>query len=119
MRAWLIAVALLFGAQAGLAAADHFGRVTFGGLPVPGATVIASQDDRKQATVTDQDGVFHLTLPGEGVWTVRVEMIGFAGLSIAEVATLRGLSTRSINRELLKARALLQELLGDPPNATY
>lgn len=48
-----------------------------------------------------------------------IEMIGFAGLSIAEVATLRGLSTRSINRELLKARALLQELLGDPPHTVY
>ncbi|HEV6965358.1 MULTISPECIES: ECF-type sigma factor [Roseateles] len=48
-----------------------------------------------------------------------IEMVGFAGLSIAEVAELRGLSTRSINRELLKARALLQELLGDPPNSTY
>lgn len=48
-----------------------------------------------------------------------IEMIGFAGLTIAEVATLRNLSTRSINRELLKARALLQELLGDPPNTVY
>jgi RNA polymerase sigma factor (TIGR02999 family) len=48
-----------------------------------------------------------------------VEMIGFAGLSIAEVAELRGLSTRTINRELLKARALLQELLGDPPTTVY
>lgn len=48
-----------------------------------------------------------------------IEMIGFAGLSIAEVAALRGLSTRSINRELLKARALLQELLGDPPDTVY
>jgi len=48
-----------------------------------------------------------------------IEMIGFAGLSIAEVATLRDLSTRSINRELLKARALLQELLGDPPDTVY
>jgi len=48
-----------------------------------------------------------------------IEMIGFAGLSIAEVATLRDVSTRSINRELLKARALLQELLGDPPNTVY
>jgi RNA polymerase sigma factor (TIGR02999 family) len=48
-----------------------------------------------------------------------IEMIGFAGLSIAEVATLRDLSTRSINRDLLKARALLQELLGDPPDTTY
>ncbi|KQW45615.1 MULTISPECIES: ECF-type sigma factor [unclassified Roseateles] len=48
-----------------------------------------------------------------------IEMVGFAGLSIAEVATLRGLSTRSINRELLKARALLQELLGDKPDTVY
>lgn len=48
-----------------------------------------------------------------------IEMIGFAGLSIAEVAELRGLSTRTINRELLKARALLQELLGDPPTTVY
>ncbi len=48
-----------------------------------------------------------------------IEMVGFAGLSISEVATLRGVSTRSINRELLKARALLQELLGDPPNSVY
>ncbi|MFG6429956.1 ECF-type sigma factor [Roseateles sp. LYH14W] len=48
-----------------------------------------------------------------------IEMIGFAGLTIAEVATLRDISTRSINRELLKARALLQELLGDPPDTTY
>ena len=48
-----------------------------------------------------------------------IEMIGFAGLSIAEVAEVRGVSSRSINRELLKARALLQELLGDPPDTTY
>ena len=48
-----------------------------------------------------------------------IEMVGFAGLSIAEVATLRNLSTRSINRELLKARALLQELLGDKPSTVY
>lgn len=48
-----------------------------------------------------------------------IEMVGFAGLSIAEVATVRNLSTRSINRELLKARALLQELLGDKPDTRY
>lgn len=48
-----------------------------------------------------------------------IEMVGFAGLTLAEVAELRGLSTRSINRDLLKARALLQELLGDPPGTAY
>lgn len=48
-----------------------------------------------------------------------IEMVGFAGLTIAEVAELRGLSTRTVNRELLKARALLQELLGDKPDTVY
>jgi RNA polymerase sigma factor (TIGR02999 family) len=48
-----------------------------------------------------------------------IEMVGFAGVSLAEVATLRGVSTRSINRDMLKARALLQELLGDEPGTVY
>jgi RNA polymerase sigma factor (TIGR02999 family) len=48
-----------------------------------------------------------------------IEMISFAGLTIAEVATLRGVSSRTVNRDLLKARALLQELLGDPPDTVY
>lgn len=48
-----------------------------------------------------------------------IEMVGFAGLTIAEVAELRQVSSRSINRELLKARALLQELLGDHPGTVY
>ena len=48
-----------------------------------------------------------------------IEMIGFAGLTIAEVAAIRGVSTRTINRDLVKGRALLQELLGDTPNTVY
>ena len=37
-----------------------------------------------------------------------LEMQAFAGLTIAEVAELRGVSSRTVNRELLKARGLLQ-----------
>ena len=40
-----------------------------------------------------------------------LEMHVFAGMSIAEVAELRGVATRTINRDLLKARTLLRELL--------
>ena len=53
------------------------------------------------------------------VATLLVGFVGFAGLTIAEVAALRGQSSRTVNRELLKARALLQELLGDPPDTVY
>lgn len=48
-----------------------------------------------------------------------IEMVAFAGLTIAEVAELRGQSSRTVNRDLLKARALLQELLGDTPDTVY
>jgi RNA polymerase sigma factor (TIGR02999 family) len=48
-----------------------------------------------------------------------IEMQAFAGLTIAELAELRGVSTRTINRDLIKARALLQELLGDAPETSY
>lgn len=42
-----------------------------------------------------------------------IEMQAFAGLTIAEVAELRGVSSRTVNRDLIKARALLQMLLGE------
>jgi len=41
-----------------------------------------------------------------------IEAQAFAGLTIAELATVRGVTERTINRDLLKARALLAELLG-------
>jgi RNA polymerase sigma factor (TIGR02999 family) len=42
-----------------------------------------------------------------------LEMHGFAGLGVDELAALRGVSTRTIQRDLIKARALLQALLGE------
>lgn len=42
-----------------------------------------------------------------------LEMISYAGLTIAEVAEVRGVSTRTVDRDLIKARALLRRLLGE------
>ena len=58
-------------------ASDLQGRVLFSGLPVPGATVTATQGDRTVATVSTEDGVFRLAGVSEGAWSVRVEMRGF------------------------------------------
>ncbi len=44
-----------------------------------------------------------------------LEMMTFAGLTSAEVAALRGVSDRTVNRDLVKARALLATLLGESP----
>ncbi|MEZ5402779.1 MAG: TonB-dependent receptor [Bryobacteraceae bacterium] len=59
-------------------AATHKGAVTANGLPIPGATVTASQGERRLVTSTAEDGSYAFDdLAGEG-WTIRVEMFGFA-----------------------------------------
>jgi len=63
-----------------LAAAEHHGQVKFGGLPVPGATVIASQQDKKLTAVTDADGSYSFPDLPDGDWTIEVQMQGFAPL---------------------------------------
>ena len=78
MRAWFAALVLVTVGGVVLTAADRAGHVTFGGLPVPGATITATRDTTQFVTSTDQEGVYRLTNLAEGVWTIRVEMFGFA-----------------------------------------
>jgi trimeric autotransporter adhesin len=61
-----------------LDAAEHHGTVTFGGLPVPGVTVTAKQGDKTVTTVTDQMGAYSFRDLADGVWSIKVEMQGFA-----------------------------------------
>jgi hypothetical protein len=79
--ACLIVFALVLGDRQGLAASEHYGQVTFGGLPVPGATVTAWQGDKQFVTSTDQQGVYKMADLADGPWTIKVEMLGFAPLS--------------------------------------
>src|SRR5215472_6955420 len=61
-----------------LAAAEHHGNVTFGGLPVPGATVTATQGDKKVTAVTDPQGAYTFADLADGAWSMQVEMLCFA-----------------------------------------
>src|ERR1019366_984421 len=63
-----------------LAAAEHHGVVKFGTVPVPGATVTATQGDKKLVAVTGQDGVYAFPELADGVWNIQVEMLCFAPL---------------------------------------
>ena len=81
MKKLLIAIALLAGTHHVLAGGEHSGQVIFGGLPVPGATVTASAGDKKLVTATDEEGMFKLPDASEGVWTLKVEMLGFEMLT--------------------------------------
>jgi RNA polymerase sigma factor (TIGR02999 family) len=48
-----------------------------------------------------------------------LEMVSFAGTPLDEVAQLRGVSRRTVERDLVKARALMSELLGDSRSTVY
>jgi hypothetical protein len=63
-----------------LPAAEHYGQVTFGGFPVPGATVTASQAQKTFTTVTDIQGLYSFPDLTEGTWTMHVAMLGFAAV---------------------------------------
>jgi Carboxypeptidase regulatory-like domain len=62
-------------------ASEHHGTVKSGGLPVPGATVTATQGDQRQVTTTDETGKYTFADLRDGVWRIEVEMLGFAKLS--------------------------------------
>ena len=67
----------VFLAAFSLAASEHHGQVTFGGLSVPGATVTASHGDKKVAVITDPEGKYSFPDIADGVWTIQVEMLCF------------------------------------------
>src|SRR3954466_5871335 len=71
----LVAVCL---AVSGLLASEHHGAVKSGGLPIPGATVTATQGDKKLVTTTDEQGAYSFPDLADGVWNIQVGMLGFA-----------------------------------------
>src|SRR5882724_5341151 len=68
-------------AVTGLLASEHHGIVKSGGLPVPGVTVIATMGDKKVATTTDDNGAYGFPNLEDGVWTLNIEMLGFAKIT--------------------------------------
>src|SRR5262245_4251033 len=63
------------------AAGEQRGQVIFNGLPVPGATIVATQNDTKIAATSDAEGWYRLTGLSDGPYVLRVEMLGFAPLT--------------------------------------
>jgi hypothetical protein len=60
------------------AASEYRGQVVFGGFPVPGATITATQGTKNVATVTDQGGVYSFADLSEGAWKIKIEMQCFS-----------------------------------------
>jgi hypothetical protein len=105
-------------------AADHSGLITFTGLPVPGATIIATQSDKRIIVHSDEYGVYRLSGLDDGVWNIRVEMVGFettsADVTIAEPSTPSIWELKLLPFEETRKMATLSEsgpASGGVPNA--
>jgi hypothetical protein len=77
----VLAIVLAALASSGIAAASEYrGQVSFGGFPVPGATVTATQGTKKVTTITDQGGAYAFADLADGAWKIEIEMQCFAPL---------------------------------------
>ena len=105
----------------GRAASDLSGRITFSGLPVPGATVTVMMGAKKAATVTDEDGAFRFSTLDDGTWTLRTEMRGFT-TDVREVAVPAAASSLVVTLKMQSyaaiAAAPAAEVSPPPPAAT-
>ncbi len=77
-----VVLLLVLAARPAGAASPYTGQVTSGGVPIPGATVTATQGETTVRTITDREGVYRFAELGDGVWRVTVEMVGFETLSV-------------------------------------
>jgi len=59
-------------------ASEYHGRISYGGVPVPGVTITASRGGNESVTVTDQDGSYSFPDLADGTWTIEIAMTGFA-----------------------------------------
>ncbi|MBV8895921.1 MAG: TonB-dependent receptor, partial [Acidobacteriaceae bacterium] len=73
-------LALVFCIAYCAAASEHRGQVTFGGVPVPGATVTISQGGQHFAAVTDPNGDYRFTDLSDGEWNIEVRMLCFEAI---------------------------------------
>ena len=60
------------------AASEYRGQVTFGGLPLPGATVTVTQGTKKVTAVTDQGGLYTFPDLADGPGKIEIEMLCFS-----------------------------------------
>lgn len=108
---------LLLVAVGTLTASEHRGIVKFGGIPLPGATVTATQDDKKLTAITDQQGVYSFADLPDGVWSIQVEMLCFAPVT-KEVAVAPNAPSPEWELTLLPLAEMHASAAAAPPSTT-
>ena len=93
-------IAALFLVIVTLSASEYRGQVKFGGLPVPGATLTATQAGKSVGAISDAQGNYTFPDLADGAWTIQVEMPGFASLK-QEVTIANGIAPGEWNLKML------------------
>jgi len=92
-----------------LAASEHHGEVKFGGLPIPGATITATQGDKKLVTISDSQGMYSFPDLPDGVWTFEIEMLCFVpvkqDVTVGSDAAIPDWELKLLPLEEIKAQA--------------
>ena len=99
------AVLLCFCALPLARASEYFGQITFGGLPVPGATIIATQGSKTFNVTSDEGGVFHFDDLPDGQWKIQITMLCFETVD-ADVTIAPKMSGAKYELKLLPADQL-------------
>jgi hypothetical protein len=92
--------------------------VRSGDVPVPGATVTVTQGDKSFVTSTDDSGAYSFANLPDGVWTLRVSMLGFSPVS-RDVGVAPEAPSPTWDLTVLGLDAVRQQLAaGTPPAGT-
>lgn len=89
----------------------HQGRVIFDGVPVPGATVTATQGKKQFAAVTDTQGAYSFPELAEGPFTIQVEMLGFSTIKQEMTGP-----TAELELKMLPIEEMHAEIVHAPPS---
>jgi len=71
---------MLLSALCVASATEYRGQVTFGGFPVPGATITATEETKTFSVVSDPGGLYSFADLSDGSWKIEIEMQCFAKL---------------------------------------
>ena len=77
---WCVCGVMLLAATWTARASEYHGRVMYGGVPVPGATVTVTEGTKQFSTVTDSQGLYEFPDLADGVWKIQIAMSGFSPL---------------------------------------
>ena len=114
LNRWALAACL---SAACLLASEHHGWVKSGGVPVPGATITAAQGDKSFVTSTDDSGAYSFANLPDGIWTLRISMLGFSPVT-REVGVAPDAPSPNWDLTVLTLDALRKQMAPSPAATT-